>query len=97
MSDTCSLFPPFGDPWPSRLLPSQPQSGLPFPPPDLPDPGSESAPLALQVGSLPCATGEACFGTHKAKIKVFCQAETTGVSCVFLTGGSRERFGFQAY
>ena len=22
MSDTCSLFPPFGDPWPSRLLPS---------------------------------------------------------------------------
>ena len=23
MSDTCRLFPPFGDPWPSRLLPSQ--------------------------------------------------------------------------
>ena len=23
MSDTCSLFPPFGDPWPSCLLPSQ--------------------------------------------------------------------------
>ena len=22
MSDTCSLFPPFGDPWPSCLLPS---------------------------------------------------------------------------
>ena len=22
MSDTCSLFPPFGDPWPSYLLPS---------------------------------------------------------------------------
>ena len=22
MSDTCRLFPPFGDPWPSRLLPS---------------------------------------------------------------------------
>ena len=24
MSDTCSLFPLFGDPWPSCLLPSQP-------------------------------------------------------------------------
>ena len=23
LSDTCSLFPPFGDPWPSCLLPSQ--------------------------------------------------------------------------
>ena len=23
MSDTCRLFPPFGDPWPSCLLPSQ--------------------------------------------------------------------------
>ena len=23
MSDTCKLFPPFGDPWPSCLLPSQ--------------------------------------------------------------------------
>ena len=23
MSDTCSLFPPFGDPWPSCLLPSE--------------------------------------------------------------------------
>ena len=23
MSDTCSLFPPFGDPWPFCLLPSQ--------------------------------------------------------------------------
>ena len=23
MSDTCSLFPPFGDPWPSCLLSSQ--------------------------------------------------------------------------
>ena len=23
MSDPCSLFPPFGDPWPSCLLPSQ--------------------------------------------------------------------------
>ena len=23
MSDTCRLFPPFGDPWPSFLLPSQ--------------------------------------------------------------------------
>ena len=23
MSGTCSLFPPFGDPWPSCLLPSQ--------------------------------------------------------------------------
>ena len=23
MSATCSLFPPFGDPWPSYLLPSQ--------------------------------------------------------------------------
>ena len=23
MHDTCSLFPPFGDPWPSCLLPSQ--------------------------------------------------------------------------
>ena len=23
MSDTCSPFPPFGDPWPSYLLPSQ--------------------------------------------------------------------------
>ena len=23
MSDTCSLFPLFGDPWPSCLLPSQ--------------------------------------------------------------------------
>ena len=23
MSDTWSLFPPFGDPWPSCLLPSQ--------------------------------------------------------------------------
>ena len=23
MSDTCRLFPPFGDPWPSYLLPSQ--------------------------------------------------------------------------
>ena len=22
MSDTCDLFPPFGDPWPSCLLPS---------------------------------------------------------------------------
>jgi len=22
MSDTCNLFPPFGDPWPSCLLPS---------------------------------------------------------------------------
>ena len=22
MSDTCRLFPPFGDPWPSYLLPS---------------------------------------------------------------------------
>ena len=26
MSDTCRLFPPFGDPWPSCLLPSHSQS-----------------------------------------------------------------------
>ena len=26
MSDTCRLFPPFGDPWPSCLLPSQTSS-----------------------------------------------------------------------
>ena len=26
MSDTCSLFSPFGDPWPSCLLPSQKES-----------------------------------------------------------------------
>ena len=28
MSGTCSLFPPFGDPWPSCLLPSHSQSVL---------------------------------------------------------------------
>ena len=28
MSDTCRLFPPFGDPWPSCLLPSQYQDFL---------------------------------------------------------------------
>ena len=29
MSDTCSLFPPFRDPWPSCLLPSQNQGQFP--------------------------------------------------------------------
>ena len=29
MSGTCSLFPPFGDPWPSCLLPSQTPLGFP--------------------------------------------------------------------
>ena len=28
MSDTCRLFPPFGDPWPSCLLPSHKQAFL---------------------------------------------------------------------
>ena len=28
MPDTCNLFPPFGDPWPSCLLPSQPCFGV---------------------------------------------------------------------
>ena len=28
MSDTCSLFPPFGDPWPSCLLLSQSSQAL---------------------------------------------------------------------
>ena len=27
MSDTCRLFPPFGDPWPSYLLPSHRDRG----------------------------------------------------------------------
>ena len=31
MSDTCSLFPPFGDSWPSCLLPSQLDLGYQFP------------------------------------------------------------------
>ena len=29
MSDTCSPFPPFGDPWPSCLLPSHYQGSIP--------------------------------------------------------------------
>ena len=31
MSDTCSLFPLFGDPWPSCLLPSQREGHVNFP------------------------------------------------------------------
>ena len=42
MSDTCRLFPPFGDPWPSCLLPSQ----------DLPGPGIKSVSPALADGFL---------------------------------------------
>ena len=43
MSDTCRLFPPFGDPWASCLLPSL----------DLPDPGIEPISSVLQVDSVP--------------------------------------------
>ena len=41
MSDTCSLFPPFGDPWPSCLLPSHYLQGI------FPTQGSN-------LGFLPC-------------------------------------------